>query len=157
MTITPSQRHKLNRDPVSQPHVILLEFSEDGQDVVIRAAVNNEDIVHQGELYVATNISVVLPSAESEDVSATLIASNQERILGRAIDRAKRRITVRMMMIDVSLPDIAIMDTQDLMVAESATVNGAIISLSLGPRASMQEPVPTRRTTRNSFPGVWAP
>lgn len=155
--VTPAQRHKVNRDPIADPHIMLLEFWEDGEETVIRAAVNNESVVHNGETYVPTNINLTLPSKENEEVSARLTASNSERLMGRAIDRAARRINVRMLMIDVAIPDVAIVDTLNLMVADSVQVSGILLNMTLGPRASLQEPVPVRRTTRNSFPGTWRP
>lgn len=153
--VTAAQRHKLNRDPVVDPHIILLEFSEDGQGVIIRAAINTEDVVHNGETYTAAAIKATLPSAQNKEVTASLSASNTERILGRAIDAAKKRINVRIILIDYALPDVAVIDTQDLLVATSSSVSGVSVEMQLGPRSTLQEPVPARRTTRSTFPGVW--
>lgn len=155
--VTAAQRHKVNSDPIADPHIVLLEFNEDGQTAIIRAAINTEDVVHNGETYTASGISIKLPSEQNNQVTATLSAANVDGILGRAIDNAKLRINVRVILIDSSIPDTAIIDTLDLLVAQSSTIAGDMIDMRLGPRATMQEPVPSRRTTRNSFPGVWAP
>lgn len=155
--VSVGQRHRVNLDPIASPHIVLLEFREDGQDVIIRAAVNTEDVEYKGETYVAAGINVRLPSAQNDEAAASLSASNSDRRLGRAVDNAKQRINVRIMLIDVGVPDVPIIDTLDLLVANASSLTGEKVELMLGTRATMQEPVPIRRTTRNSFPGVWTP
>lgn len=155
MSVSAEQRHKLNRDPIRDPHILLLEFQEDGEGAVERAAVNNEDVTFEGNVFYAAEITVKLPSAANGEPSASLSTSNVERILGRALNAATKRVNVRMILVDYSAPDVAVIDTIDLLVANASTISGASIDMQLSARASMQEPVPHRRTTRNAFPGVW--
>lgn len=155
--VTHAQRHKLDRSPISDPHVILLEFWEDAENSIERAAINNEEIIHLGETYYPVNMEVNLPSSENDEVGASLSASNVERILGRALDRAKRRITVRMKLIDTAFPDVVIMDTYDFLVIESASLGGVSIEAQLAAATSLIEPFNDSRTTKQQFPGVWLP
>jgi hypothetical protein len=155
MTVTTQQRHKVNRDPVRDPHIILLEFQEDGNSIIERAAINTEDFTFEGNVFIAAGITVKLPSAENNEPTASLSASNVELVLGRALNAATRRINVRMILVDTSEPDTAILDTGNLLVATSSTISGVMVEMHLAARASMQEPVPNRRTSQNSFPGTW--
>lgn len=152
---TEAQRHKLNRDPIRDPHIVLLEFQEDGQSSVHRAAINTENVTWNGEIYYRASIDIQLPGTGGDETRATMTASNVDRLLSRALDSATQRINVRMILIDYAAPDAAIIDTQNLLVIPSATGSSTEITADLGPRASLLEPVPFQKTTKDQFPGVW--
>lgn len=154
-TITEAQRHKVNRDPITDAHVILLEFQEDGNSTVHRAAINNEDIESNGETFVATDIEIALPNSGDQEPSVDLSMDNIDREVGKAVNRARNRVGCRILLVDSSAPDTALMDTLNLMVISSATGDSDRISASLGPRASLQEPWPPMRTRKQYFPGLW--
>lgn len=155
-TPTVATRHAVNRDPIRDAYVILLEFQEDGASTVLRAAVNNEDLVYAGNTYTRSAIQVSAPSTDDNDASASLTVSNVDRQIGRALDACRRRISVRMMVIDTgNLAADPVIDTRNLMVIPSASGNTEAITAQLGPRADQQEPVPFQRTTKGMFPGVW--
>ena len=151
---TDAQRHKLNRDPISDPHIVLIEFQEDGQASIHRAAVNTEDITWGGEVYYRSPIDITLPDTGGDQTSAKVTAPNIDRLLSRAIDSATQRINVRMILID-AVTEVAIIDTKNLLVIPSATGSGGEVSATLGPRASLLEPVPFQKTTKDGFPGIW--
>lgn len=155
-TVSAAQRHKLNRDPITDPHVILIEFQEDGQSAVERAALNNENIVWNGETYYRSDIEARTPATGDGDIGAQLVTANVDRYVSRALDRARERINVRIILIDVTAPEATLIDTMNLMVmpAASASKNGTV-SAQLGARAGLQEPVPAKMTTRAEFPGIW--
>lgn len=152
---TSAQRHKLNRDPVSDPHIILLEFQEDGQSAINRAAINTEDVVFEGNTFYKAGIDIQLPSTQDGETQAQMVASNIDRVLGRALNAATQRINVRMILVDASDLTTAIIDTKNLMVISQASGNSTKVSGSLGPRAGLLEPVPFKRTTKQDFPGIW--
>lgn len=152
---TSAQRHKLDRDPITDAHIVLLEFQEDGRSTVTRYALNTEDVVSGGNTYRRASVRVDLPSTGSDDTRATLTASNLDRTLGRVVDAARRRVTVRLMLVDSSDPDTVIIDTKNLIVMSTISGNSVQVTASLEPRMSLQEPVPFQRTTRKFFPGVW--
>ena len=154
--VSPATRHTVNRDPITDAHVILLEFREDGASRVERAAINNEDVVFEGNVFTAApGLQVHVPSTSDQDAASSVSASNVDRVLGRALDACRQRISVRMILVDMGDPSQAIIDTRNLMVIPSASGDTETISATLGPRADMQEPVPFRRTTRQDFPGVF--
>lgn len=153
--VTFAQRHKLNRDPVADPHIVLLEFQEDGQAAIERAAINTEDVVWNGETYHRSAINITLPNSGDGETRAQLVASNIDRIISRAMNAATQRINVRIILIDFTAPDLPLVDTKNLLVIPSASGGAVEVTADLGPRASLQEPVPFRRTTKQDFPGVW--
>lgn len=150
-----SQRHKLNRDPIRDPHIILLEFQEDGKSMVHRAAINTEDITWRGNVYDRAAISVELPETRDGETRAQLSMSNVERIFSRALNAATQRINVRMILIDIGAPEVPLIDTMNLLVIPSASGNSSSITGQLAPRATLLEPIPHRQTTKQEFPGVW--
>lgn len=152
---TVDQRHKLNRRPVVDPHLILLEFQEDGKAFVHRAAINTEDVTWEGHVFDRAAISVELPQTNDGETSAQLVASNVDRVLGRAINAATQRINVRLILIDHAAPEEAIIDTKNLLVIPSASGSATQVSATLAPRASLLEPVPAKQTTKADFPGIW--
>lgn len=154
-TPTVEQRHKLDRDPVRDPHIVLLEFQEDGQSAIHRAAINTDDVTWNGNVYYKASITINLPNTSGDETRASLTASNVDRLLSRALDSANRRINVRIILIDYAAPDAAIIDTKNLMIIPSASGNAKEINVELGPRASLLEPVPFKKTTKMEFPGIW--
>lgn len=154
-TPTEAQRHKLNRDPVADPHLILLEFQEDGKSFVHRAAINTEDVEWGGETYYRAAISVELPRTGDGETAAQLVASNVDRILGRAINSATQRVNVRLILIDYADPELPIIDTKNLLVMASASGSATQISASLAPRATLLEPYPFQMATKAQIPGAW--
>lgn len=152
---TTAQRHKLNRDPVSDAHVILLEFQEEGRSEITRAAINTEDVVSNGNTFTRYSIGVLLPATGGDDTTASLTIGNLDRVIGRVIDAARARVGVRMMLVDTSIPDTLIVDTKNLIVMSQISGNSIQLSAALTPRVSLQEPVPFQKTTRQFFPGVW--
>ena len=153
---TPGQRHTLNRDPVSDEHIVLLEFQEDGTRAVHRAAVNTEDVTFEGETFYRAGIDVILPQTGEEAQEAQLVAPNVDRQLGRALDSARLRVGCRMILVNFRNMDAGpIIDTGNLLVISSASIDADQISTTLGPRADLDDPYPPRRTTKQEFPGVW--
>lgn len=152
---TDSQRHKLNRDPVRDPHVILLEFQEDGQDSILRVAVNTEDVTWEGNLYTRAAIHITFPQSGGGDTRAQLAASNVNRALSRALNAATRRISCRLILIDVANDTVPLIDTANLLVIPSASGRADKVTAELAPRASLLEPVPAKRTTKQDFAGIW--
>lgn len=150
-----SQRHILNRRPLVDPHIILLEFKEDGKSMVHRAAINTEDVEWRGESYVRAAIQVELPETRDGETRAQVVMSNIERIFSRAMNAAEQRINVRLILIDIGAPDVPLIDTMNLLVIPSASGSSTSITGQLAPRASLLEPVPHRQTTKADFPGVW--
>lgn len=154
--VTTAQRHKLNRDPIADPHIVLVEFQEDGQEAINRAAINTEDVVWGGETYYRAAIDIQLAGSGGDEARATMVASNIDRLLSRALNSATQRVNVRLILIDYSEPaNLALIDTRNLMVIAAATATAEEISADLGPRASLLEPVPFKRTTKPEFPGIW--
>lgn len=153
--VTPAQRHKLNRDPIRDPHIALLEFKEDGQAAISRAAINNEDVTFEGNLFNRASIDVIFPETGGDAVEAKLVASNVDRQIGRAIDAARLRVGCRMVLVDATNVDEPIIDTKNMLVITSASGDSEKISATLGARADIMDPVPFKRTTKQDFPGVW--
>jgi hypothetical protein len=149
------QRHKLNRDPVADPHIVLIEFQEDGRSLVHRAAINTEDVTWRGNVYTRAAISVEMPETRDGETRAQLAMSNVDRLISRALNGATQRINVRIILIDFAAPDTPIIDTKNLLVMPSASGNSETVTGQLGPRASLLEPIPFKMTTREDFPGLW--
>ena len=154
-TPSTSQRHELNRDPVRSPHIILLEFQEDGKSLVHRAAINTEDVVWGGNTYSRAAIQIELPETRDGETRARGTISNVDRFFSRAMDSARQRVNVRLILINVDAPDVALIDTANLLVIPNASGRSDSISFELAPRAGLLEPVPSKQTTKQDFPGIW--
>ena len=148
-------RHKLNRDPISDAFIILLEFQEDGSSEVIRAAANNEDVISNGNTYTAADISVTLPGSSDVEQFVSIEMSNVHREPGKAINRSRNRIGVKFLFIDSSDPDTYLYQTYNMMVLQQVSLNSIRITGSIGPRARLNEPYPFRPTTKTFFPALW--
>jgi len=154
-TPSSSQRHELNRDPIQSPHIILLEFQEDGKSLVHRAAINTEDVVWQGNTYTRAAIQIELPETRDGETRARGTISNVDRFFSRAVDSARQRINCRLILVNVDAPDVALIDTMNLLVIPNASGRSDSISFELAPRAGLLEPVPAKQTTKQDFPGIW--
>lgn len=154
MPITDAARHKLNLDPIEDAHVILVEVQEDGSDTVHRAAINTDDIVSNGETYVAAEIFINPPNSSDEEVGVSVSMSNITREISRAVLRSRNRIGLRMMLIDTSAPDTYLKDTGNLLVLTNVSGN-EVVTGDLKPRAGSNETWPPMRTRKQFFPGQW--
>ncbi len=154
-SVTVAQRHKANQDPITDAHIILLDFQEEGNSTIHRAAINNEDVVHQSNTYIGTSIEIEFPGSGSKRPTVSLKMSNLSRIIGRAVNRAENLINCRLKVIDITDPDVAIMDSYNMFVMRYISGDSVQITAELGPRGGLNEPVPFRRTSRVYFPGVW--
>jgi hypothetical protein len=153
--VTSQQRAKANRDPITDPHIVLLEFWEEGRSLIHRAAINNEDVVHLENTYQWADITISLPGSSDKASTPSLEMSNLTRIPGAAINQARGLIICRMILVDIANPDVALLDTKNMFVITQASGDSVRISADLGPRADLQEPVPFKKTSRVFFPGVY--
>lgn len=153
--VTDAQRHKLNRDPIRDPMLILLSFQEDKTDDVHRAAINNEDITRNGDVYSQANIGFQLPNSSSQELSIKLSMSNVSRLIGTKLNRARSMIGCNIVFVDASdLDGVPMIDTKNLLVISAAQGNTTKVSVTLGPRVSLHEPVPGKTTSKQLYPGV---
>lgn len=152
---TLAQRHKVTRDPISDAHVILLEFQEDGDTTVQRVAINNENITSNANTYTAYPVTITLPGSGDSDQSVGIEATNVDRVLGAAFAKVRTRLGCRIMLIDASAPNTLIYDTGSSLILADVTITAETVSGRLLPRAPLDEPYPWRRTTKQFFPGLF--
>lgn len=156
--VTTAQRHKLNRRPLIDPLICLVEFQADGESEVYRATTNNANVTRDSETYIRSDISVTLPKESvNSEVSAKISMSNVTRAPGRAIAAARRkRIGVRLIVVHASDPDTAVkIDTKNLLYAKQMKVSSGEVEATLASRVSLNEPVPPSPTENSFFPGLF--
>ena len=151
---TTQQRHRVNLHPQSDPEICLIEFWEDGSDYIVRAAVNSEDYVWQGETYTRSQIDVLLPNSGDKSSTASLEASNVNRAPGQLVLTAERRVNVRMIAVNTYLEQ-ALIDTKTNFYARSKTVEAQTVTMDLASKLDLQEPVNQRSVNRSEFPGAY--
>ena len=151
---TSEQRHRVNLSPQSDPDICLIEFWEVGSDYVIRAAVNSEDYVWNGETYTRSQIDVLLPKSGDQTSTAGLEASNVNRSPGQLALSAERRLNIRMIAVNTVLEQ-ALIDTKTNFYAKSKAVTAQAVKFDLASKLSFQEPVNARAVTRSEMPGAY--
>ena len=148
----------------TEPDLLLLEFSDSNGVVVDRAVLNNENVIYDGETYVATDTDINTPSEGEEFKAPSLSFSNISREPGMLVLHAEGRIKVRLIHLDGSDFTVAggvrtyytaIQDTKDMLVITDVTADILTISGSLGPKMSLDLPYPLVRTTAKVFPGLY--
>lgn len=154
--LTTAQLERMNRDPVDDPHILLVEFEEEHSGTVHRYCRNNEDIESDGETYLAATIEFGLPGHGAEIRPVSLMVSNVDRKAGRALLMSQERVMVRLMVIEASDPDTYLVDTLDLLAIESADIDAEAVEGQLASVIDFQSPVPFRRVTKDLFPGTGA-
>lgn len=153
--LTSAQIHKLNRDPVADPHVLLIEIEEEHGGTVLRYAADNQDGVSNGETYSAASFEYQFPGSGDAHDKITISVSNVNRAPGRALINSQERITVRMMIVDVSEPDDVLLDTLDIFVITDAYIGPDVVQANLQSVLEWRSPVPFYRATKDLFPGCW--
>lgn len=148
-------RHRLNLSPQGDPVICLIEFWEDGASTRIRAAVNSEDYSWGGEVYTRSQVSVLLPGSGDAQAAAALEVSNINRLPGRLALSARRRINVRIIVINTENDALALMDTETHFYARSSEISAEKVVMDMGSRLSLTEPVQARAVTRSEFPALW--
>jgi len=154
-TLTAAQIHKLNKDPITDPHVLLIEIEEEHTGVFHAYTTDNQDVVSNGVTYVPATIEFSIPKHGEEQEPVTVSVSNVHRAPGRALILSTEAIMVRMMAVDVSDPDTLLIDTLDMFQIAGAPIDSEAVDAELGPVIDWQHPVPFLRTTKDRFPGVW--
>lgn len=148
----------------TNPDLLLLEFSEQGGDVFQRAVDNSEDVIFEGNTFVATDIGAFIPSEGDTFKAPSLTFSNVSRAVGRAVLASETRIVCRLIHIDgadytvsggVRTYYTAIQDTKNMVVVEDAEVDILSASGTLGAALSADLPYPFNRTHKQVFPGVY--
>lgn len=153
--LTAAQIHKLNTDPISDAHILLVEIEEEHTGTVLRYARNNEDVVSNGETYEAATIEFSLPGYGEEIRPVSMTVSNVNRAPGRALVLSSERIMVRLMVIDYASPDTYLEDTQDLLAIVDADIDQQTVEARLISVIDWQSPVPFFKTTQGMFPGLF--
>lgn len=155
--VTAAQRDKLNRDPISDAHILMCEIIEEhNESNAILLCHNNEDIVSNSETYSKASLDFNIPGYGEEFRAPTLSVSNVERLPGRALLLSQHLVCVRLFVVDASLPDIRMYDTLDSLVIESGEITSERLSLTLRHAWDFQHPVPFEITSEKFFPAVWA-
>ena len=153
--LTSAQVHAINRDPVTDPHVILVEFEERGAGAVHRYCSDNQDIISNGETFEAATIGFSRIGYGEEVRGVALTVSNINRAPGRAVLNSREVIMSRIMTIDTADPDTYLEDSLDLLELGSASINSVVVEGQLASVIDWNLPVPFYRTTKGDFPGLW--
>lgn len=153
--VTPTQRSRAANLTSTQPYRLLIEMSEGSTGIVHRAVVGNENFVFEGNTFIATDMAVKLPGSSVTQLRASLEMSNLTRVPSRAAFSARERVGCRLVLTDAVSPSTAIIDTKNMLVFESMGGDSRRVSGELGPRASLQEPYPFYRSTKDIFPGAY--
>lgn len=160
--LTTAQIHKLNRDPVSDPHLLLIEIEELHSGFVHRHCRNNEAVlsrVSDGSTqysYEPATIEFSRIGHGEEIRGVSITVSNVDRNAGRALILSSEPVMVRMIVIDYASPDTALEDTLDLLGVASADISPQAIEARLESNLDFQLPWPPFRTTAQLFPGLFA-
>lgn len=147
--------HKMNRDPVTDPYLLLVEAEEMHTGIVHRFVVDNTPLTSRGEVFEPLAIEFTLPAKGEEQQPVTATVSNVDREAGRVVLSASSRVMVRLIVIDATAPDVYLIDTLDMFFAAEAPITFEDVDLTLAPVIDWQSPVPFYKTTQNLFPGVW--
>jgi hypothetical protein len=153
--LTTAQAAKAAYDPVDDPHIVLLEITEDHVSGALRLARDNTDWTHGGNLYTRSAFEIVLPPAAGEEPEVRIEASNVLRLPGRALLLSRFTLRVRIIVIDTAAPEVALIDTGSLFKVGGWSVDADTVSIQLKAAVSWQEPYPFRRTDRVNFPAAW--
>lgn len=161
-SLTAAQIEKLNRDPITDPYLLLVEIEELNTGTVHRYVNNNEDItstVSDGstsETWTAATIAFSLPGSGEEIRDVSLTVSNIDRAAGRALILSSDMIMVRLIVIDYASPNAALIDTYDLMHIGTGDVDAETVEVKLISSIDFNLPWPPGRMTEQLFPGVYA-
>lgn len=140
----------------ADPHIILLEFWEEGfSSERVRVAMNNEDVTHDSNTYSQSGIEFTPPKSDDQGGARSLRISNADRVIGRSVLHSAGKIRCRFMLVDRADHDTLIWDTSDLLVIYSAQVNQVSVSGDIGMKADPQMPYPATRTPKKFFPGIY--
>ena len=140
---------------IKDPNILLMEFWVIGDATIHRAAQNNEDVTHLGEVYPAHDLGMRMPDESDEFRSVSLSIPNIDRIAGQAVADANNQIACRLFMVQRGAHDTIVMDTKNLMIAQRANANRVYVTGDLVPRADPRVPGLMPATSKKIFPGLY--
>lgn len=139
----------------TDPDIVLMEFWEQGKSNRHRAAHNNENVVSNGEEYIASSINVTLPNASDQIQEANISISNISRIPGKAVLSAKQQLQVRLMNSSGLDRDNFLQDTLDMLVIRDVTITPISVGGTISSKADPLIAYPFSRTGYKAMPGIW--
>jgi len=135
--------------------IILLEIDHDDLDSPIRICKNDTDITSNGNVYLAYNFDIQLPTDEDNDVpQAQLVIDNVDRALTQAIRTIQTPPTIRIMVVLASAPDTLEVDMPDFLLT-NISYNASTITATISIENFLQEPFPGDLFTPTQFPGLF--
>ena len=148
--------HNMNRDPISEPYLLLVELEEHNSGILNRWCVNNEPVVSNGNTYEPAAIEFSIPASGEEQTGVKAVVSNVDRTVGKALLAARKRVSVRLMVINIVVFDDYLIDTLDMFFISEAQFDAQELDATISSVIDWFTPVPFEKTTENLFPGVWA-
>ena len=155
-TLTAEQMWRDNLDPIPSPLVLLVELWEVHAGMVHRYARCPDEVVSNGQTYDPASIGFTRIAYGNTLKGTSMTVSNINRKPGRAVIASREDIYVRMLVIDLAVPDDIEEDTLDLMKLGQAKIGPEKVEGTLVPACDMGVPVPWYITTAADFPALYA-
>lgn len=149
-----ADRSQLFRDRIEDTHLCLITLSHVSIEPPIRVAVNNENVVSNGETFIAGQMNVVLPKRGEGRTSAQITIANVDRRIGLAAQRLITPADVTFQVVDAAEPDTIDIDYPPMRLT-GITGNALAVSGELTSRFNLQEPYPKVRATKTVAPGLY--
>jgi len=135
--------------------ILLVEFRHDPTNEVYRAALNTENVVSNGQVYVATWFDVQLPEIANRSPQGTqLTLDNVDKRLVGLLRRITQPLKVIMRVVLASTPDVIEMEFLDLVLRETDW-NASVITGTLSSEDPLNQAFPSHLYDPRSFQGLF--
>lgn len=153
--ISTTAREAINASETAQVFLVILEISHVDLRDPIRVVNNNENIVSNGDTYLATAFDFTLPAQEDGKVSnSTLTIGNVDRVIVQALRSISSPPDVSVSVILASDPDVIEAGPFDFVLTDTSynrqTVNG-----TLNYQIYMRDNISVIRYKNTTFPGLF--
>lgn len=148
-------RQAIYSQETAEVFIVLLEIDHEDLASPIRVCNNDTDITSNGNVYIAYNFDIQLPTDEDNEApQAQLVIDNVDRALTQAIRTVQTPPTIRIMVVLASNPDIIEVDMPDFLLT-NISYNASTITATISIENFLQEPFPGDLFTPTQFPGLF--
>lgn len=147
--------HAVMAQHTDEAFIVLIQFTHAPTSETYRAALNNENVVSNGEVYTATWFDIQLPEIANRSPQGTQVSiDNVDMRLIGLLRRITQPLQVEVRVVLASTPDVIELEFLDLVLRE-ADWDVSVVTGTLASEDPLNQAFPSHQYDPRSFQGLF--
>lgn len=152
--LTPEGIREAYAQETTSAYLILYTITGEDLPAALYLAANNEDVLSNGNTFLASNITGLLPEDSlDEQPKAQIRVGNVDRAISDALLSVTRPIYVKIQVVLSSFPDDIQLEIDELQLRDFQ-YDALVITADLHPHDILSQQIPADRYDNTQFPGL---